>query len=99
MDLGSVILRGGSITQWLKEANRRDRQARWHQEKIDKGLIRRCAICQRYVSGYGLKKLPDGNEICRKGLCRKIYDSNYRDLEECKSMYDWSKSKEMKKNE
>ena len=34
----------------------------------------RCEICGREVSGYGIKILNDNHIICRKGICRNIYD-------------------------
>jgi len=56
---------------------------------------RPCAICGRLVSPYGLKILSDGTEICRKGLCRRIYEDHKerpKAIEESKAMYKWSKA-------
>ena len=55
--------------------------------------LRPCAICNKMVSPYGLKELSNNKEICRRGICRRIYD-NSRTLEEAISMFKWAKEEE-----
>lgn len=68
---------------------RKQQQKESLQRKIKSGSLRRCAICKRYRSGYGLKALPSGKEICRKGICRQIFDGS-RNLDEAISTYNWN---------
>jgi hypothetical protein len=53
-----------------------------------------CAICGRRVDSYGLKFLRDkqDHKICRKGVCRHVYDDT-RDIDEAKAMFKWGVEK------
>ena len=46
----------------------------------------KCEICHRVLSGYAIKILDDGHKICRKGICRKIYEK-WHDIQNARATF------------